>query len=181
MDPVTWGTAIAAFAPEMIGMEVALAAAPEVMAGIGAGTAAAGGATAATAALAPTLAEAMSPLALEAGGGATAEVLSPVASEMYGGAGNVFAGADPTVMDKFKSYLDKHGAKIAGQMGSDMMDDQAPRPQQGSSRMPGSQQQTTTTQPFDYGGGTVQPAGAAERLNISDEELKRLLMSLRGY
>jgi hypothetical protein len=181
MDPVTMSAALAAFAPEMIGMEAALVAAPEVMAGIGAGTAGAAGATAATAAALPTLAEAMSPLALEAGGGATAEALSPVASEMYGGAQNVFAGAAPTVMDKFKSYLDKAGPKLAGQVGADMMNEQAPRPQAGSARMPGSQQQTTTTEPFDYGGAAVQPVGAAERLNISDEELKRLLMSLRGY
>jgi hypothetical protein len=180
MDPVTMSAALAAFAPEMIGMEAAILAAPEVMAGIGAGTAGAAGATAATAAMAPTIAEAMSPLAAEAGAEAFGAT-SPVTSEMYGGVQNIFGGADPTVMDKFGAMLAKNGPKLAGQIGQGMMDEQAPRPQAGSARMPGSQQQTTTTEPFDYGGAAVRPVGAAERLNISDDELKRLLMSLRGY
>jgi hypothetical protein len=115
--------------------------------------------------------------------------LSPVALEQGGGA--LLSGSvAPGMMDKFGAMLAKNGPKLAGQMGAGMMagqmgagmmDEQAPRPQAGSARMPGSQQQATTTEPFDYGGAAVQPVGAAERLNISDEELKRLLMSLRGY
>jgi hypothetical protein len=165
VDPVTGAAAFSAWMESMAA--AAAAAAPEVAAG----AAAAGTGAEALAA--------MSPLAVEAGGGMVG-AMSPVALEQGGGA--LLSGSvAPGMMDKFGAMLAKNGPKLAGQMGQEMLSDQAPRPQAGSARMPGGQQQTTTTQPFDYGGAAVQPVGAAERLNISDEELKRLLMSLRGY
>jgi hypothetical protein len=165
MDPVTGAAAFSAWLESMAA--AAAVAAPEVAAG----AAAAGAGAEALAA--------MSPLAMEAGGGMVG-ALSPVALEQGGGA--LLSGSvAPGMMDKFGAMLAKNGPKLAGQVGADMMNDPAPKPQMGSSRMPGSQQQATTTEPFDYGGAAVQPVGAAERLNISDEELKRLLMSLRGY
>jgi hypothetical protein len=165
MDPVTGAAAFSAWLESMAA--AAAVAAPEVAAG----AAAAGAGAEALAA--------MSPLAVEAGGGMVG-ALSPVALEQGGGA--LLSGSvAPGMMDKFGAMLAKNGPKLAGQLGQGMMDEQAPRPQAGSARMPGSQQQTTTTEPFDYGGAAVQPVGAAERLNISDDELKRLLMSLRGY
>lgn len=175
-DPVTMSAAVAAFMPEMIGMEAALAAAPEVAAGLGIGEAAlgAGGAGA----IAGGAIEPISPLALEAGGGATADVISPVANEMYGG--NVFQGAGK---DKFAAMLDKYGPKLAGQMGQQMMggDEQQPMPQGGGPRMGGQQQQAQPVA-VDYGGAMQRkPVGGAALLGINDDELKRLLMQLRGY
>lgn len=177
-DPVTIGTVAAtlwpeflaagAVAPELVGGTLA-AMAPEALA-VGS---AVGGATAAGLA-APTIAEAMSPLALEAGGGATEAVMSPVASEMYGGA---MGG-----QDKFAAMLDKYGPKLAGKMGAEMLEgDQPPPPQGGGPRMNGQQAQA---QPMtvDYGGAMPRKgAGASQMLGIDDAELKRLLMSLRGY
>jgi hypothetical protein len=177
-DPITIGTAIAAFAPEMIGMEAAIAAAPEVLGGLGAAGAAGAGAAGATAVAMPTIAEAMSPLAMEAGGGATAEALSPVASEMYGGAGNIFSGAGK---DKFAALLEKYGPKAAGMLANDL-NEPAPRMQSGGGPRMGGQQQAAAPVAIDYGGAAQRkPAGSAALLGIDDEEFKRLLMSLRGY
>lgn len=175
-DPVTLGTALAAFAPEMLGMEAAMLAAPEVAAGLSAAGAAGLGAGA-TAVAMPTIAEAMSPLAMEAGGGATAEMLSPVASEMYGG--DVFGNL--AGKDRFAAMLDKYGPKAAQMLASDLNEQPAPMPQAGGPRMGGQQQQAAPVT-VDYGGAVQRkPAGGAQMLGINDDELKRLLMSLRGY
>jgi hypothetical protein len=57
--------------------------------------------------------------------------------------------------------------------------------QRGSSsvRMPGSGggQAAAANPPFDYGAPNQQLQGAAGKLNISEEDLKRILMSLRGF
>ena len=175
-DPVTLGTALAAFAPEMLGMEAAMLAAPEVAAGLGA-VGAAGLGAGATAVAMPTIAEAMSPLAMEAGGGATAEMLSPVASEMYGG--DVFGNL--AGKDRFAAMLDKYGPKAAQMLASDLNEPSAPMPQAGGPRMGGQQAQAAPVT-VDYGGAVQRkPAGGAAMLGINDDELKRLLMSLRGY
>jgi hypothetical protein len=164
-DPVTMA-AVTAFLPEMIG----------------AGTAAATGA-----ALAEGTAAALSPLALEAGAGMVGAV-SPLALEAgsaaFGPAAMELAGWTGGVAsaDKFGAMLDKMGPKLAGQMGEQMMGgDQQPMPQGGGPRMGGQQQQPQPVQ-MDYGGAAPRrQAGASAVLGIDDEELKRLLMNLRGY
>lgn len=179
-DPVTIGTVAATLWPEFL---AAGAVAPELVGGTLAAMApemlAVGGATAAGAAglAAPTIAEAMSPLAMEAGGGATAEMLSPVASEMYGG--DVFGNL--AGKDRFAAMLDKYGPKAAQMLASDLNEPSAPMPQAGGPRMGGQQAQAAPVT-VDYGGAVQRkPAGGAAMLGINDDELKRLLMSLRGY
>lgn len=160
-DPVTISAAIAAFMPEAI-------AAGELAAGA---TAAGMGAEAMAA---------MSPMALEAGSGMVG-ALSPVALEQ-GGAAMLQGSVAPGMMDKFGAMLAKQGPKLAGQMGQQMLagDDQR-MPAPGSPRMNGQQAQSTPVQ-VDYGGAMPRKeAGASQMLGIDEQELKRLLMSLRGY
>jgi hypothetical protein len=179
-DPVTIGTVAATLWPEFL---AAGAIAPEVVGGTLAAMApealAVGGATAAGLATAPTIAEAMSPLAMEAGGGATEAVMSPLATEMYGGAANPFAGAAPG-KDRIAAMIDKYGPKAATMLANNM-EEPAPKPQSGGPRMGGQQAQAQPVT-VDYGGAAQRkPAGGAAMLGIDDAELKRLLMSLRGY
>lgn len=159
-DPVTISAAIAAFVPEAV-------AAGELAAGAAAAT----GAEALAA---------MSPMALEAGGGMVG-ALSPVALEQGGGA--LLQGAvAPGLMDSFGAAMAKHGPRLAGQMGQQMLaDDQPQMPAPGSPRMNGQQAQAAPVQ-MDYGGAMPRPgAGASQMLGIDEQELKQLLMSLRGY
>jgi hypothetical protein len=161
------------FAPEALAAETAAAAAGAALAE------GAAGAAGTAAALSPLALEAgggmvgaMSPLAIEAGSAG----FGPAAMDLAGWTGGV-AGAD-----KMGTMLNKMGPKLAGQMGQQMMDEkQQPIPQAGSPRMGGQQQQAQPVA-IDYGGAAQRrPAGSAEMLGIDNEELKRLLMSLRGY
>lgn len=123
---------------------------------------------------------AMSPMALEAGGGMVG-ALSPVALEQAGGA-MLQGSVAPGMMDSLGAMLAKQGPKMAGQMGAQMLagDDQR-MPAPGSPRMNGQQAQPTPAQ-VDYGGAMPRKeAGASQMLGIDEQELKRLLMSLRGY
>lgn len=166
--------AVAMFAPEMLGMEAMLAATPEVMAGLGVADAAAAGAAGAAGAGA-IAGGAIEPIA------ATADPYlmmraTPTMEGIYE------QGAMLGTKDKMAAMIDKMGPKLAGQMGSQMLagDDQR-MPAPGSPRMNGQQSQPTPVQ-VDYGGAMPRKeAGASQMLGIDEQELKRLLMSLRGY
>ena len=164
-DPVTMSTAIAMFAPEMIGMEAALAAAPEVAAGIGTAAGAAGAGAIAGGEIAP-LAAGADPY------------LQMMATQAPNGLWETGALAQ---QDKMGALLQKMGPKAALQMAGQMGGGQQPMPQGAGPRMGGQQQQAQPVA-VDYGGAMPRKSGgAAGMLNVSDEELQRLMMALRGY
>ena len=74
--------------------------------------------------------------------------------------------------------MGKYGANMV----SDSMDEPAPQMQPAGGPRMGGQQQQAQPVTIDYGGAAQRkPAGSSQMLGIDDEELKRILMSLRGY